>query len=75
MGENKMDHDYMEQTISNVLENNGIKDKKLANEITLSIKEDILKFHRFQNNELMKELLIKQTRIQKLEQRIDKKSK
>jgi len=70
-----MDTDYMEKTIYNVLVDNGIDDKKLANEISSNIKDDILKFHKFQNDELMKELLNKQIRIDALEKRIDAKYK
>tara|TARA_B100001250_G_C19635008_1_gene715537 strand:- start:501 stop:761 length:261 start_codon:yes stop_codon:yes gene_type:complete len=69
-----MDQDYMKETIAKVLSENNINKKGLAEKITNSIKKDILRFHKFQNGELTRELLIKQTRIEKLESRIDKKN-
>ena len=61
----------MERTIEKVLADNDVNKEGLAKEITESVKADILKFHEFQNGELMKELLIKSVRINKLESRIN----
>ena len=67
-----MDTDYMEKSIDRVLKENNINDKVLASKISKEIKQDILKFHKFQNDELMKELLNKQIRIDALEKRINR---
>ena len=70
-----MDQDYMEETIARVLSEHKINKEGLARSITDSVKKDILKFHEFQNRELTRELLRKQTRINKVESRINKKRK
>ena len=67
-----MDTDYMEKSIDRVLKENDINDQSLASKISKEIKQDILKFHKFQNDELMKELLNKQIRIDALEKRINR---
>lgn len=74
MGESKMDTDYIEETIRKELIDNGIKKKGLAVKISESIKKEIFKFHEYQNKCLMNDLLTKQIRIDKLEQRIDAKA-
>ncbi len=63
--------DYIKKTIRQVLKSNKISRPKLVNDLCDSLKEEIMKFHKYQNEQLTKALLIKQTRINKLESRID----
>ena len=71
-----MDQNYIKETIRSIMikEMPDIEIRKLKKVIKIldrSLHDQIMKFHKFQNEELQKELLIKEIRLRKLEQRID----